>query len=111
MTELYITRKFFLDMVCQSASIVLESAVRKVGTFSNTIGGRSRGVRLGGGLIHRVFEKEGVWCCKWETRKTGSKCENVTQVVFQVTSYGDQQRKKKILTLVRVCREVSNGKW
>ena len=49
-----------------------------------------------------MFEKEVVWCGKQEMQKTGSKCENVTQVAWRVTSYDDEERKKKVLTPVRV---------
>jgi hypothetical protein len=58
-----------------------------------------------------VFEKEVVWCGKQEMQKTGSKCENVTQVAWRVTSYDDEERKKKVLTPVRVWSEVSHDKW
>jgi hypothetical protein len=57
-----------------------------------------------------VFEKEVVLCSKRETEKTGSKCENVTQVGSAAMSYDDQRRKKKILTPARVWPEVSHGK-
>ena len=112
MRENYTTRKFSLDMVCQITSIVLESAIRKVGAFTNTIGGRSRGVRLVGGRFHRVFEKEVVLCGKQETEKTGSKCENVTQVVSRVGSYDDEERTKKFLHRGRIgrrCHMASGG--
>ena len=58
-----------------------------------------------------MFEKGSVLCGKQEMQKTGSKCENVTQVVCRVTSYGDEDRKKKVLTPAPVWRTVSNGKW
>jgi hypothetical protein len=57
-----------------------------------------------------VFEKEAVWCGKQEMQKTGSKCENVTQVVSRATSYDDEDRKKKVLTPAPACSEVSHGK-
>jgi len=58
-----------------------------------------------------VFEKETVLRGKRKTEKTGSKCKNVTQVVYRAMSYDDQQRKKKMLTPARVWPRVSNGKW
>jgi len=57
-----------------------------------------------------VFEKEVVLCGKQKTSKTGSKCENVTQVVWRVTSYDDEERKKKVLALAQVWPAVSIGK-
>ena len=107
----YTTRHFSLDMMCQQTSSVLESAIWKAGTFTNTIEGRSRGVRLGDCLIRRVFEKKGVSCGKRKTSKTRSKCENVTQVVSRATSNDDQQHKKKVLAPAPVWPKMSHGKW
>jgi hypothetical protein len=49
-----------------------------------------------------VFEKEAVLCGKQKIQKTGSKCQNMAQVVSRATSYDDEERKKKVLTPVRV---------
>ena len=57
-----------------------------------------------------MFEKEVVWCDKREMQKTGLKCEYVTQVVWRVTSYDDEERKKKVLTPVLEYLQMSNGK-
>ena len=57
-----------------------------------------------------MFEKEAVLCGKQEMQKTGSKCENVTQVVSRARSYDDEERKKKVLTPVWDYLQMSNGK-
>jgi hypothetical protein len=105
MNKNYTTRKFSLDRVCQKASIDIESAVRKVGDFSNTIGGPSRGVLIVGGLRKGVFEKSPVLAREenscWST-KNGSAA---TQVGSDAGGYGDAVVGEKYLysevTLVR----------
>ena len=110
MKENKITRKFALDMACPITSTVLESTIRKVGAFTNTIGGRSRGVRLVGGYFPGVFEKGSVSYGKWKMKKTVGKCENVTQVVWRAVSYDDQTDVKKVLDSRSCQTGTSSGK-
>jgi hypothetical protein len=99
MNKNYTSRKFLLDMVCQKASIYLESAVRKIAAFSNTIGGPSRGVLLVGGLRKGVFEKSTV--CAGGEKSCGSTKNGsaATQVGADAGGYGNVVGGEKILTL------------
>ncbi len=98
MDTFHTIRRKTLDMMCQMASFVLERAGRRESDLSSAIGVRSRGVLIVGGQFSGVFEKGAVLCRKGFRGNTATKRVAATQVKWQAGSYGEETRKKKMLT-------------
>ena len=98
MNKLYTTRRKTLDTMCQITSILCERVDREESGFSNTIGGRSRGVLIVGGQFSEALEKGVVLCRKDVSHGTEKKCRKATQVGWPARRYDDDAGEKKMLT-------------